>query len=130
MKLTPLTVTSVPAAPVAGERELRVALAMTVKVSETVLLPAVTVMVWAPAVVVGMVIVVIIIPLLRVTVSPDVGTIVVLSNLKVIAELAGKLEPTMLTGVPDEPELGDRGSRAAAAETVKVLETVVPLMVT
>jgi hypothetical protein len=50
-KLEPVTTTSVPARPVAGESVSRVAEAVTVKVALAVVVPAVTVMVWAPTVV-------------------------------------------------------------------------------
>jgi hypothetical protein len=76
-----------------------------------------------------MVIVLIKIPLLRVEASP-VGVSVVVSNLKTRAVLAGKSEPLIVTVVPAVPVAGDRGSRAALAVTVKVVDLVILLTVT
>ena len=83
--MPPLICTSVPAGPVAGESASRAALAVTVKVAVCVAVPTVTEMVCAPAVTpCGMVIVLVKLPLVLVFTSPDVGVMVVVSNLKMI----------------------------------------------
>ena len=77
---------------------------------------------WTPAVASdGIAILLINIPLERVTASvPGIGVMVVLSNRKTRAVLAGKLEPLMSTSVPACPEAGLSGSRVAPGVTVKV----------
>ena len=74
--------------------------------------------------------VVIKIPLARLATSPDVGVITVVSNLNTRAVLTGKLEPLIMTAVPGGPVVGERGSRAPLAVTVKEALTVVGLAVT
>lgn len=119
-KLVPLIATKAPGSPEVAERA-RAAGRVTVKVLDSVMAPAVTVMVWAPAVAVaGMVIMLKKSPLLSVVVCPDVGVMKVVSNLKTRGVLAGKLLPEIPTGVPGGPEVGSRVSRVAPWVTVKV----------
>ena len=59
-----------------------------------------------------------------------VGVRTVVSNLKTMAVLAGKLVPLIATCVPGGPEAGLGVLRAAAAATVKVVDTVKPPAVT
>ena len=109
--------TSVPTGPEAGLSGSRVALGVTVKVAVTVAVPTVTVMVFAPAVLDGMAIVLIKIPLLRVCVSP-VFRISVPSYLMTMAALAAKLAPLIVTAVPAGPEVGVSESRVGPGVTV------------
>jgi hypothetical protein len=108
---------------------LRVALAVpvTVKVAVAVLLPAVTVMLWATAVAPdGIVITLLKLPLLSVWVLP-VGVSGVVSNVKTREVLARKFKPLTATLVPAGPEAGERALRAAlmvpVTEKVAVAET-------
>jgi hypothetical protein len=120
MKLEPLMVTSVPTGPVLGLIGLIAALAVTVNCSVSVPVPAVTVMVWGPAVaVVGMVIVLRNRPPLVVEVCPLFGVNVVVSNLKIRAVLVGKFDPLTITSVPAMPVAGESGSRVGLAVMVK-----------
>ena len=75
-------------------------------------------MAWGPAVLCGMVRVLIKTPLVRVAASPVFGEIVVVSYLKIMAVLAGKLVPLIVTSVPAGPEVGKSVSMVAAAVTV------------
>ena len=120
MKLEPLMLTSVPAGPDVIVSGFRVALAVTLNVAVTVPAPAVTVMVWAPAVApAGTVMTLRNSPPLVVWVWPLFGVIVVVSNLNTSAVLAGKLAPETVISVPAGPVAGESGSRVAAAVIVK-----------
>ena len=78
-------VTSVPALPELDER-LMAALAVTVKVAESVVVPTVTVILWAVAVApAGIVMTLVKLPAVVVLMSPDFGVrLVVVSNLKMM----------------------------------------------
>ena len=123
-KLEPMIVTAVPTGPEVGVIELIVAGAVTVKVAVAELLPAVTVMVWAPAAVpVGITMVLMKIPLARVVESPEAGVTATPSIWKVSAVLVGKLPPLMETVVPAGPVVGVSGSSAAPWATAMVVAT-------
>jgi hypothetical protein len=106
-KLEPLTTTSVPAGPEAGDNGSRAAEAVTVNVALAVVEPAVTVTVCGPAEALEeMVTMLVKAPVVSEDVDPEVGVIPAPSNANASILLAGKLEPVIVTDEPAITEVG------------------------
>ena len=82
---------------------------VTLKISESVPVPALAVMVWAPVVaLLGIVITLLNVPVVPVDVLPLVGVMFALSNLRVNGIVAGKPVPVTVIEAPAVPDIADK----------------------